>query len=202
MGHALKAVASERNRNIGLGYRVRAVREAMGLSLRDLSDRCGVSAPMLSQVERDETSPTLAVAERISAGLDLSLSQLLRLGESVPVAVVRKGERQKGHSTGGHSFEMITPEKAGQRYLASLHRLKKGASTGGIEDPPMHEPGSRETLFVQKGKVSLLIEGTEHVIEQGDAVTFEADLPHCLKNVGHGEAEFLAVVSSGLRQTQ
>ena len=43
-----------------IGLRVHALREAMGLSLRELSERSGVSAPMLSQVERGETSPTLA----------------------------------------------------------------------------------------------------------------------------------------------
>ncbi|MDQ2940171.1 MAG: helix-turn-helix domain-containing protein, partial [Actinomycetota bacterium] len=61
------------------GPRVRALREAMGLSLRDLAQRSGVSAPMLSQVERGETSPTLFVAAKIADGLDLTLSQLLRL---------------------------------------------------------------------------------------------------------------------------
>ena len=64
-----------------VGARVRALREAMDLSLRDLAERSGVSAPMLSQVERGETSPTLAVAEQIASGLELSLSQLLRLDE-------------------------------------------------------------------------------------------------------------------------
>ena len=65
----------------------------MGLSLRDLAERCGVSAPMLSQVERGETSPTLVVASRIASGLELSLSQLLRLDEGDGVTVVRNGER-------------------------------------------------------------------------------------------------------------
>ncbi len=65
----------------GLGSRIRALREAMDLSLRDLAERSGVSAPMLSQVERGETSPTLQVARRIAAGLELRLSQLLRLDE-------------------------------------------------------------------------------------------------------------------------
>ena len=51
-----------------VGERVRALREAMDLSLRDLAERSGVSAPMLSQVERGETSPTLAVAAQIAAG--------------------------------------------------------------------------------------------------------------------------------------
>ncbi|MEA2182817.1 MAG: hypothetical protein QOF69_2002, partial [Solirubrobacteraceae bacterium] len=57
-----------------VGPRIRALRDAMKLSLRDLAERSGVSAPMLSQVERGETSPTLAVAARIAAGLELRLS--------------------------------------------------------------------------------------------------------------------------------
>ncbi|HYN53004.1 MAG TPA: helix-turn-helix transcriptional regulator, partial [Thermoleophilaceae bacterium] len=61
------------------GIRVRSLRDAMDLSLRDLSVRSGVSAPMLSQVERGDTSPTLAVADKIAGGLELTLSQLLRL---------------------------------------------------------------------------------------------------------------------------
>ncbi len=51
-----------------VGARVRALREGMGLSLRNLAARTGVSPPMLSQVERGETSPTLSVAEKIAVG--------------------------------------------------------------------------------------------------------------------------------------
>ena len=76
-----------------VGARVKSLREAMDLSLRDLAERSGVSAPMLSQVERGDTSPTLAVAEKIAAGLDLTLSQLLRLDEDRHVVVVRAGQR-------------------------------------------------------------------------------------------------------------
>ena len=68
----------------------------MDLSLRDLAERSGVSAPMLSQVERGETSPTLQVAGRIAAGLELRLSQLLRLDEDGAVTIVRRGERRQG----------------------------------------------------------------------------------------------------------
>src|SRR3984885_16229833 len=86
-----------------VGPRVRALREAMGLSLRELALRCGVSAAMLSQVERGETSPTLAVAARIAAGLELRLSQLLRLDESSSVTIVRAAERRAGGG-GGHAY--------------------------------------------------------------------------------------------------
>ena len=71
-----------------VGPRVRALREAMGLSLRELALRCGVSSAMLSQVERGETSPTLHVAARIATGLELRLSQLLRLDESGSVTIM------------------------------------------------------------------------------------------------------------------
>src|SRR5262249_16333420 len=90
--------ASTAPRNGGLpevGSRARALREAMGLSLRDLAERSGVSAPMLSQVERQETSPTIAVAAKIAAGLELSLSQLLRLDEGEHVAITRSGRRRR-----------------------------------------------------------------------------------------------------------
>src|SRR4051794_41557094 len=85
-----------------VGPRVKSLREAMDLSLRDLADRSGVSAPMLSQVERGDTSPTLAVAQKIASGLDLTLSQLLRLDESGHVVVVKRGDRRtrrkRGHA--------------------------------------------------------------------------------------------------------
>src|SRR4051812_49526933 len=74
-----------------LGPRIRALREGMDLSLRELAVRSGVSAPMLSQVERGETSPTLAVAGKIAGGLDLRLSQLLRLHEGGALTITPAG---------------------------------------------------------------------------------------------------------------
>src|SRR3989442_1620270 len=104
------AVAEQAASPIAVGARVRALREAMDLSLRDLADRSGVSAPMLSQVERGETSPTLAIAARIAAGLELRLSQLLRLDEDAAVTVVRARQRRKGGTrAGGHRHPLLTP---------------------------------------------------------------------------------------------
>jgi transcriptional regulator with XRE-family HTH domain len=185
-----------------VGPRIRALREGMALSLRDLAERSGVSAPMLSQVERGETSPTLAVAARIAEGLDLRLSQLLRLDEDGAVSIVRAGERRQGGAQGrGHSYEILTPPAPGLRAEVSRHVLAPGAETGGPGDPPMHEPGSRETALVQSGAVELAIDGERHPLATGDAVTFDADLPHHFENPGPGEATLLAVVSAGLRRS-
>ena len=183
-----------------VGARVRALREAMGLSLRDLADRSGVSAPMLSQVERGETSPTLAVAARIASGLELTLSQLLRLDEDRHVVVVRRGEGRKRRRR-GHRVEELTPPLPGQRADVSLHRLEAGAVTGGPGDPPIHEPGSRETAVVLEGTPTLTIDGQRHELRAGDSVTFDADLAHHFENNGSRPAELLAVVAAGLRRS-
>ena len=196
------AVADQLDHQIQIGPRVRALREAMDLSLRDLAERSGVSAPMLSQVERGETSPTLQVASRIAAGLELRLSQLLRLDEAGTVTVVRAGERRKGGSPDqGHAFEVLTAPLPGQRAELSRHTLAPGARTGGAGDPPMHEPGSREIALVESGRVVLDIDGDRHELAQGDCVTFDADLPHHFENPGPGDAALLAVVSAGLRRS-
>jgi len=185
-----------------LGPRIRALREAMELSLRDLALRSGVSAPMLSQVERGETSPTLQVATRIALGLELRLSQLLRLDEEGAVSIVRAAERRMGpRGATGHSYEILTPPLPGQRAEVSRHTLAAGAVTGGDGDPPMHEPGSRETALVESGTVALVCDGARHELSAGDCVTFDADLPHHFENPGDQAAVLLAVVSAGLRRS-
>ena len=183
-----------------VGSRVRALREGMDLSLRDLAQRSGVSAPMLSQVERGETSPTLTVANRIAAGLDLRLSQLLRLDEGGTVTVVRPSDRRSGGAD-GHRWEVLTPPLPGQRAEVSTHTLQPGARTGGPGDPPMHEPGARETSLVQRGTLTFVCDGARHELATGDCVTFDADLPHHFENPGEEEAVLLAVVSAGLRRS-
>lgn len=196
-GPAVTAVAEN-----DLGSRVRALREAMGLSLRDLAQRSGVSAPMLSQVERGETSPTLQVAGRIAAGLELRLSQLLRLDEEGAVTIVRRSARRQGpDEVAGHSYEILTPPLPGQRAELSRHTLAAGARTGRAGDPPRHEPGSRETALVEHGTLVLHCDGQEYELCDGDCVTFDADLNHHFENPGPGEAALLAILTAGLRRS-
>jgi transcriptional regulator with XRE-family HTH domain len=180
-----------------IGTRIRSLRNHMGLSLRDLAERAGVSAPMLSQVERGETSPTLVVAGRIAEGLDLSLSQLLRLDEAPPVEIVRVADRHPV-ANGGHVWELLTPDLPGARAAVSRHTLAPGAATGGA---PMHEPGSRVVAVAESGTLRLEVDGAGHELAAGDAVTFDADLPHRFSNPGAVPAVFVSVVTAGLRRS-
>jgi transcriptional regulator with XRE-family HTH domain len=196
------AAPAARSEELLAGPRIRALREAMDLSLRELAARSGVSAPMLSQVERGETSPTLSVASRIAEGLELTLSQLVRLDEGDGVTVVRERERARGGSLRrGHAYSVVTPPVPGQRAEVAVHTLSPGAATGGPEDPPMHEAGSRETVLLEEGTLRLVCEGIAYDLGEGDAVTFDADLPHHFENPGESDSRFLSVVAAGLRRS-
>src|SRR6266542_479740 len=182
----IRARHAERDPVAQAGRRIRALRDARGLSLRDLADRSGVSAPMLSQVERGETSPTLAVATKIASGLGLSLSQLLRLDEGRHVVLSpAKGRRPTRRN--GHRYEQITPDLAGERASVTLHALRASARTGGAGDAPLHAAGSRETVLVQQGSLILVIDDERYELADGDGITFDADLPHHFENPGSRE---------------
>ena len=172
---------------VAIGARVKALREAMDLSLRDLAERSGVGAATLSQVERGESSPTLAVAARIADGLELTLSQLLRLEEGGNVVVVRAGSGRRS-SRPGHEIEELTPPLPGQRADVSRHRLEPGSATGGA-------------AVVLAGAVELGVDGERYPLAAGDSATFDADLPHNLRNPGKTTAEVLAVIAAGLRRS-
>jgi transcriptional regulator with XRE-family HTH domain len=179
---------------MSIGPRVRALRATRRMSLRDLAEASGVSAPMLSQVERGETSPTLAVAERIAEGLSLSLSQLLRLDEGPALVVVRRDERRRGGSD-PHQFEFLTPDHPGQRFQIARHTLTPHAATG---DEPMHRPGAREFALVERGPVTLELDNDQHRLDTGDAVTFDADLRHRFV-AGAKPVCILSVLTAGAR---
>jgi len=100
-----------------------------------------------------------------------------------------------------HSYEVAPPPLPGQRAELTLHTLAPGATPAGPGDPPMHEPGSRETALVCEGGVRLVCGEETYDLDEGDAVTFDADLPHHFENQGQREAVFLAVVSAGLRRS-
>jgi mannose-6-phosphate isomerase-like protein (cupin superfamily) len=125
----------------------------------------------------------------------------LRLDEGESVIVVRASERLLGGRADGHRYEVLTPPLPGQRAEVSLHTLAPGGATGGPDDPPLHEPGSRETAYIIEGRLRLVCDGSAHDLERGDAVTFDSDLPHHFENRGSRKTSFLSVVAAGLRRS-
>ena len=178
------ATAPAIDHELNVGPRVRALREAMDLSLRELAVRSGVSAQMLSQVERGETSPTLSLAARIATGLELTLSQLLRLDEGGSVTVVAQRGAPRRRRRGARP-QLRDPHPAAARAARRGVAAHAGARRG--HRRPERPADARARQPRDRGRHrrrarAWSATGPAHDLATGDAVTFDADLPHHFEN--------------------
>ena len=169
-----------------IGPRIRALRDAIALSLRDLAQRSGVSAPMLSQVERGETSPTLAVAERIAAGWTCACrsccaSTRAARSRSCAPASAAPARASPPPATAPRSSPRRCPASAPSCRATCWRpaRAPAAPATRRCTSPAAARPRS-----CRPGRVVLRIDGERHELAAGDCVTFDADLPHHFENPG------------------
>ncbi|MBX6396466.1 MAG: helix-turn-helix transcriptional regulator [Alicyclobacillaceae bacterium] len=177
------------------GENVRHLRRKQGLTLEELSKRSGVSRSMLSQIERGEKHPTLPVACQIAEALGVTVSRLL--GEERPreVAVIRKHQRLvfRDEQT-GFERHLLSPAFPSKGVELLLNIMPPGGESGTF---PAHAPGVREYLAVLQGHLAVML-GEEHSYEldEGDAMYFEAAVPHRFINRGREECRYVLVIDS------
>jgi transcriptional regulator with XRE-family HTH domain len=172
--------------NRHLGARVKLLRSDRGWSLEALANASGVSRSMLSQIEREQANPTLAVTLRIAQAFGMTLGELLEVpGASSAVTVIRAND---------HAFHYRSDKFCRVRTLSPLN-LEKDVEfyqvqleTGGALRSAAHFEGTREFLTVQKGQVRVESAGDAEDLGPGDSASYRADVPHAIVNLGKGEA--------------
>ncbi|HET7271716.1 MAG TPA: XRE family transcriptional regulator [Rubrobacter sp.] len=177
-----------------LGGRVRELRSRRGLTLNKLAELSGVSRAMISKLERGEKNPTLVVAAKLAEGLGVTLSQLAGVEERREVVVVPKNGRMimRDPAT-GFERQLLSPSFAG-RGVEFIRNIIPAGSTSG-EFPP-HRRGVDEHIVVERGTLRAILGGEEYLLREGDALYFEADVPHRFDNAGEGECSYYLVISS------
>jgi transcriptional regulator with XRE-family HTH domain len=174
-----------------LGPRIRALRQARGLTLRELAERAGVTESFLSQVEREVTSPSIASVQRIAHALDLAIAELF-VEEAAHGRVVRRAERRRIAYPGlGAVDEFLTAGLDG-RIQVILSTIEPGGGTG--DEPYAHE-SDEEVVIVLSGRLELWVADEQHVLEEGDSVTYSSRLKHRNRNVGDTTAVVLFCVT-------
>src|SRR5205809_4952949 len=159
--------------NRELGSRVRQLRTARGWSLEALAAASGVSRSMLSQIEREQANPTLAVTLRIARAFGLTLGELLELpGAASAVTVIRAND---------HTYHYRSDKDCRIRTLSPLNlekdvefyevRLQPG---GALRSSP-HFEGTREFLTLQKGKLRIESGNDAEEVSPGDPASYGAD---------------------------
>jgi transcriptional regulator with XRE-family HTH domain len=174
-----------------LGARLKQLRAERGWSLESLAGASGVSRSMLSQIEREEANPTLAVTQRIAQAFSMSLGDLLELpGATSSITVIRAED---------HAYHYRSERNCRIRTLSPLN-LEKDVEfyevqlqPGGVLRSAPHFAGTREFLTVEAGQIRVESGGDGETLGPGDSVSYRADVPHAIVNAGKKQASVFLV---------
>jgi XRE family transcriptional regulator, regulator of sulfur utilization len=164
-----------------LGQAVQRLRKSYGQSLADLSQHSGVAKSIISQIERNETNPTLATIWRLAHALDVSIESMLQGAEEGPfIEHLRRGTTP------------IFVSDDGRCRLAVIGWLKTvdwlqwydfHADPGGVLESTAHLRGSVECLSVLDGDLEVEVGGASERVCAGETLRYRCDMAHCIRNL-------------------
>jgi transcriptional regulator with XRE-family HTH domain len=167
-----------------LGKTIQRLRKAYNLSLSELAEQSGVAKSIISQIERNETNPTLATIWRLSQALDVSIDRVLATGDDEPF--IEKSSR-------GDTPILVSDD--GRVRLAIIGWIKTVewlqwydlvAEPGGVLDSEAHQRGSVESLSVLEGEFTVEIGGVIQTAKVGETLRYRCDRPHSVRSIGEG----------------
>ncbi len=176
-----------------LAASLREARKARGLSLDGVAKLSGVSRSMVSQIERGESSPTVATLWNLTQALQVDFAGLLEGKPEPGIVVVRATAAPVIHGRGtGVQIRILSPAEAvGEHEVYDLFFQPGGA----LESDP-HSPGCREHLTVVEGALRVRSGEEEQLLNPGDTARYPADRAHAILAEGGGARAILIVQDS------
>lgn len=174
-----------------LGEAIRRLRDRERLSVRALASKCGFSPSFISQVELNQTSPSLASLERIGAGLGVTLGEFFHTAERSGPELVRSSHRPMLQSGWSRSqIESLGSPGPGNRLEVLLVTMRPEGTSGSR----LHTSNTELFMLVLAGSVRLELVNGPQVLRRGDAITIPAGMPHRWENKGTKDMQLLKVI--------
>lgn len=171
---------------------LRRIRIRRGHSLERLARISGVSRAMLSQIELGKSVPTISLLWKVARALEVPFAALTNLADNPGTVLVRAATSKSLSSADGRfSSRALFPYDAPRKTEFYELRLQPHA----LEAAEPHAPGTTENLAVSEGNVEIEVGGVVYRLSDGDAIFFEADVPHAYRNVGPHEARLFLVMT-------
>jgi transcriptional regulator with XRE-family HTH domain len=181
-----------------LGKTIQRLRKAYNLSLSELAEQSGVAKSIISQIERNETNPTLATIWRLSQALDVSIERVLATSDEEPF--IQKSTR---------SDTPILVSDDGKMRLAIIGWIKTvewlqwydvQADPEGVLDSEAHQRGSVECLSVLEGEFEVEVGGAVQRAKAGETLRYRCDRPHTVRCVGTtpGRATMVCILKAAV----
>jgi len=171
--------------------RLRSLRTARRLTLREIAGRASLSESFLSQLERGQTGATIQSLQRISMALGVDVSDLFTADEPSAPRIIRRDARHPvAWGTLGRKA-LLTPKPFESLEVVAAE-FEPGGSTG---DVPYTHGDSEELFLVIEGTIALELGGETIVLDAGDSAHYRSSTPHRAFNPGPRRAEVLYVIS-------
>lgn len=177
-----------------IGSSIRTVRKRKGITLAQICAATGLSQGFLSQVETNKTSPSIATLDSIAQALQVPLAYLL-LKKEERMSIVRHTDRKI--TTSGPEQLKVEHLSSTAHLRSMLVELPAGASTG--EDLHAHE--GEEIHLILKGKLFVQQGEDSAELTEGDSFSWNACVPHSVRNTGEEPALVLIAVQKDLDQS-
>lgn len=176
-----------------VGTNLRRIRTRRGLSLERFAKLSGVSRAMLGQIENGKSVPTIKILWKIAQSLSVPFASLIATAGIGSLVVLREQEAKVLTSSQGRfTSRALFPFDSDRR--TEFYKLTlAGRHT---ERAEAHSPGTRENIVVVRGTVEIAVDKQPAIVlSEGDAVLFDADVPHRYRNLGSDEAELYLVMT-------
>jgi transcriptional regulator with XRE-family HTH domain len=171
-----------------VGVRIRALRNAQGLSLQALAERCGLSANAISRIERGENSPTVSSLHRLATTLGVPITDLFEERREQAVVLVKRDQRRHSASN-GVLLESLGTGLPNQQLEPFLMIVEPGA--GNVDEPITHS--GEEFVHCLEGEIEYRVGDEPYQLTAGDSLLFEATQSHSFYNAGKSPATLLMV---------
>jgi transcriptional regulator with XRE-family HTH domain len=175
-----------------LGKTIQRLRKAYNMSLGELSEQSGVAKSIISQIERNETNPTIGTVFRLSKALETTIDEVLRVDSGVNFV---EHQTKSGIPILESQDGLCRLAIAGPLNLVeSLQWYDFQAKPGGVLESDPHPPGTIEHLYLLQGELEVTAGEESRMLKVGEAIRFRGDRPHKLVNTGSVEAHATMVL--------
>jgi transcriptional regulator with XRE-family HTH domain len=169
-----------------IGSRMRAAREELGLSIRDVALATGLSAGMVSLVERGKASPSVGTIVAITDALGLSMASLFSSGVAQTSPVVRRRDQEVHATADGMTRRLVVSEPA-----LGIEISEHEYEPDGCSAPVATHHGGYECGMVTSGSLCVEVDGQQYLLKRGDAIRFPSTVPHRFVNAAKGSTRAL-----------
>jgi transcriptional regulator with XRE-family HTH domain len=176
-----------------VGRNLRRLRTRRGHSLERLAKLSGVSRAMLSQIETGKSAPTINLLWKVSTALGVPFATLMNGQETRGTTFLPRDKAKILASSDGRFSSRALFPFSGERKV-EFYELRLAPNHREDADP--HAPGTLENLVVAQGTVEIIAgRDAPLVLGEGDAIAFEADVPHSYRNLRTTEAVIYLVMT-------